>query len=134
MFLRKFEVALSVTTTSAGGTDTAYSDRPVNGLIHSINYTTGTTVFSSSANIAITGEGSGQTIFTTLAAAASWVYYPRSRAIVDTTGDVINPTSAGGSESNTEEKIPIVDERIKVVVTNTTAAQDGTVTVYVEGA
>lgn len=134
MFLRRFNIALSVTTTSDGGTDTAYTTDAINGLVHQISYTRSTAPFSSTASLTFTGEGTSQAIFALTASTASWVYFPRSRAIVDTTGDVINPTSAASTDSNNMDKIPIVNERIKVVVAETTVNQTGTVTIYVEGA
>ena len=118
---------ISVITTTAASTDTFYSTGPANGLVHAVVYTKSTSAtISSSALLSITGKDSGRDILTSLTVgSASYIKYIRESTVVDTT----NGTSTGAM------LVPIVDERIKVTIGNSSVSnQLGTFDVILEGA
>jgi hypothetical protein len=135
MYLRRIDITPTVVTTSDGSSVTAYSTGAVNGLVHSITYERSSgSPFTTTGTVTFTGADTTQAIFADSCSAASWTVCPRYRKILDTTGDVINPTSAASVDSNNSEKIPIVGERLKVVVAGASGASlTGTFRVYMEG-
>tara|TARA_Y100000310_G_scaffold339769_1_gene433503 strand:- start:584 stop:979 length:396 start_codon:yes stop_codon:yes gene_type:complete len=105
----------------------------VRGLVHSIHYVKAASgSLSSTATLAITTESSSQSILNSLAVgAASFHKFPRLATVVDSTNGTLSPTTGGGDFA---EKIPISNERIKLVVAATSvAAQTGTYHIYIEG-
>ena len=118
----KYTVTYASTST---GADVFYT--PVmSGYIDAINYRpTATTpwlgtmlIKVSSTDLSVVALSSGVTLST-----AGWMYYPRvSRATI------------AGATTNISERIPIVDQRLRVLVSGSTlAAMTGTFDFYVDG-
>lgn len=96
--------------TDSSGNATVYlshgANRKLNGFLVALKYTPGT--LDTGADLTITGESSGIPILTKANAGTSNVFYlPRALA---------NKVADGAADTVSSEKIPICDERIKVVV------------------
>jgi hypothetical protein len=105
-------VQATITTTS-GGAATVYLGSKIRGLLVYLKYSPGT--IATGGDLVITGETSGTPILTKANAGTSDVwYYPRAPA---------NQVADGAAITDSAEMIPILSERIKVVV-----AQGGNVT------
>jgi hypothetical protein len=105
-----FSSAKADIVTDASGNATVYLthglNRKPNGFLVALKYTPGT--LDTGADLTITGEDSGIPIMTKLNAGTSTVfYYPRA---------LINQVADGAAGASGVERIPIRDERIKVVV------------------
>lgn len=97
-------------TTNDSGDATVYiapgTNTKFNGLLWMLKYTPGT--IATGADIVITGETTGLPIMTISNAGTSVVYwYPRA---------LLNEVADGSAGTSGTEVIPIVNERIKVVV------------------
>ena len=121
-YLDKYTVTYASTST---GADVFYT-RPLRGFIHAINYRpTATTpwlgtmlIKVSSTDLSVVALSSGVTLST-----AGWMYYPRAA----------KATNAAAT-TNISERIPLVDERLRVLVSGSTlAGMTGTFDFYVEG-
>lgn len=110
-------------TGSTGGTVTAYTGRPINGVVHAIQYDAGT--LSSTATLQIKGATSGIIVLDSLAVgSADFIKYVREDTVVNSTN---------GSAS-TFVFIPIIDERVSITVGVCTASTvTGTFYVITEG-
>jgi hypothetical protein len=107
--------------TDASGDATVYLthgiSRKPRGLLLKIKYNPGT--IDTGADIEISGESSGEPILTIADAGTSaQFYYPRA---------MLNEVSNGDEGITGTELIPIVDERIKVVVSNGGDTKTGSV-------
>lgn len=100
-----FSVQATITTTS-GGAATVYLGSKILGLLVALKYSPGT--LDTGAGLTITGEDSGIPILTKASAGTSDVwYYPRAPA---------NQVADGAAITNSAEMVPILSEKIKVVV------------------
>jgi len=107
--------------TAADGSATVYlthgESRKPNGFLVAIKYTPGT--IETGAGLTITGESSGIPILTKASAGTSQVfYYPRAFP---------NAAADGAAGTVATERIPIKDERIKVVVASGGNAKAGSI-------
>lgn len=105
-----FSSAKADIVTDASGDATVYLshglNRKPNGFLVALKYTPGT--LDTGADLTITGEDSGIPIMTKANAGTSNVfYYPRA---------LVNQVADGAAGASGTERIPIRDERIKVVV------------------
>lgn len=112
-------LSVSVTTDAAGDA-TAYSDSIPYGLLSQIRYVK--TDFADGVDFTITAEATGETLWAESNVNASATRAPR-QATHGTDG-VAALFAAGGAAVN--EKIAIVNDRIKVVVANGGNAKTGT--------
>jgi hypothetical protein len=117
-----FSSAKADIVTDGSGNATVYlshgENRKLNGFLVALKYTPGT--IDTGATLTITGETSGIPIITKTSAGTSNVfYYPRALA-----NEVASP---GATVAGTTERIPIKDERIKVVVSLGTATKAGSI-------
>lgn len=104
-------------TTDGSGDATVYIGSRILGFLVSIKYSPGT--IATTADLTITGETSGVPILTvTNAGTSDVVYYPRAlpNAVAD---------ASAGTASN--ELIPLVNERIQVVVAQGGDTNTGTI-------
>lgn len=113
-------VKANITTDSSGAAIVYLShgpNRALHGVLESIRYFPGS--IDTGADITITGETSQISILTiTNAGTSNVVYNPRAKA---------NEVADAAVGSAGTEKIPIVDERIKVVVASGGDAKSGTI-------
>ncbi len=111
----------TATLTTDGDEDaTVYIGGRIRGNILAIKYTPGT--LATGTDLVITGEDSGIPILTAANVGTSVVWYhPRAFATQNTDGDA-------GADAFTE--IPILNERIKVVVDEGGASKEGSMTIY----
>lgn len=124
MKLHRQSVAI---TGSTGAAVVGYTARPINGVVHAIQYDApASSALSSTATLNIKGETSGIIILDSLAVgSADFIKYVREDTVVNST----NGTAA------TFVQIPIIDERVSVTVGVTTATGlTGTFYVITEGA
>lgn len=116
-------------TTDASGNGTGYTDI-ADGFVQSIRYVAdGTTPYDNTADFTITAEQSGVAILTVTNATASATYYPR-----DATVSVANAAllyAAGGTAVATP--VPVVNERVKIVIAQGGNVKTGAFHVYVGG-
>lgn len=89
--------------TAADGSATVYSGE-INGLLHSIRFDIGT--MANTTDLVITGNTTGIAILTD-SPAASETLYPRAYP---------NQVDDGAAEADARCLIPVVDEKLKVVV------------------
>lgn len=106
-------------TTDASGDGTGYTGT-VTGTIRSIRYVK--TDYATGVDMTITGETTGIAIVTLTNYDASGTVYPRA-ATHDTTG-AASLYAAGGTAVN--DHIPVVNERVKIVVAQGGNAKTGT--------
>lgn len=93
-------------TTNSGGEATAYIGTRIRGKLLYLKYTPGT--IDTGADLTITAENAGTPILTKADAGTSVVFfYPRA---------LPNAVADGAAGTVPSEPIPIVDDRIKVVV------------------
>lgn len=125
MAIRRFTVV--ATTAGGAGAATAYSPK-IFGKLESIRYVK--TDFADGATYTITGETSGQGIWTEAAVNASTVRHPR--AATHSTVGVASLRAAGGTP--VLDRIALGGERVKIAVT-TAGADDtyGTFHITVDG-
>jgi len=109
-------------TVNADGDATVYLGTRIRGCILAIKYVPGT--LATGTDLVITGETSGIPILTAANVGTSTVWYhPRAFASKNTTG---------AAATDAFVKIPILNERIKVVVDEGGASKEGTMTLYYE--
>lgn len=99
------QLASAAITTSTGGAATVYTP-VVNGLISVVKFTPTDT--ASTADITVTTEGNGLSVWaeSNLSKSAASIRYPRN----------ISHTVTGTASGIAQEPIPVVNERIKVVI------------------
>lgn len=107
-------------TTNGSGAATAYTAVPVNGHIEAIIYVKGD--FDNGSTMTVTGELTATAIWAESAVNASAIRYPRA-ATCDTVG-AASLYAAGGEP--VETRIPIADERVKIVIASGGATKAGT--------
>jgi hypothetical protein len=117
--------AISVTT-AGDASATGYTDEPVNGYIHSIQYVK--TDFADGVDFDVTGEVSGIEVLNQDNVNASTVVYPRVQ-VQSTTGTA---STYDGTRA-VQDKIVIANERLKWVVASGGAAKTGTLYIIVGG-
>lgn len=117
-------------TTDGSGDGTGYTSEPVTGFVQAIRYVKdGTTPYSNGVDVTVTAESSGLAIVTLTDLNATATSYPRAA-----TSDVAGAASlyaSGGVAVN--DKIPVADERVKIVVASGGATKTGRFHVYVGG-
>lgn len=122
-------VAIPVTTDS-GGAATKYS-KPINGVIVAVRYVPdGSTPLDTGADITVTAAASGLPILAATdigTSATQW--YPR--AATCSTAGAAALYAGGGSAVN--DRIPVADEAVKLVVAQGGNAKSGTFYVYYQG-
>lgn len=107
---------LSVTANSSGEVST-YSNETLNGFLQAIQYTPGSSAFSTAAGATFSGEISGikYLVMSPFNSTVDTVYSPRT-SIHSTAGSTV----AGF------ERFPVVNERIKVDLSSAGAGKTGT--------
>lgn len=129
MFLTKLTVTLDTTSNNSSTGGYFYTDRPVNGFIHAVEYVRGTNTFASTGVWNVYVGSTVREVLEKTVSTDSWIVYPR-KATVDTTAQTI-----GATTDYMGVPIPVVNERLVVGLTGgTSAAQDGDMVIYVEGA
>ena len=130
MYLTKYEIAVAT-----GGTDNIdYSDYPVNGFIHAIQYTvTPDTPIVTTGAFTVGRENStdtwGQFLNGKAATTDNWYFMPRYK-----TADSTAASTAWNSTAHVPDYYAIAGERIKSsLVGATSAGAAGTITVWVQG-
>jgi hypothetical protein len=113
-------------TTNGSGAATGYT-RVFNGLLKALIYTK--TDFANGVDFTITTETTGQTLWTQADVNAAAIKYPLAAAH-DTAG--VAATLDGTRAMRCE--IPIVNERVQVVIAQGGATKTGAITVIVDGA
>lgn len=109
-------------TTDGSGDATVYLGSSMRGILLALKYTPGT--LDTGADLTITCETSGAAILTKANAGTSDVFfYPRALA---------NAVADGAAGTNSQEYIPLVEERIKVVVASGGDSKEGTITAFWE--
>lgn len=117
---------VSVTvTTDAAGAATGYTEA-VNGTVSAIEYTK--VDFDNGSTITVSQDRSGETIWTEANVNASAIRRPR--AATHSTAGAAALYAAGGAAVN--DKIAVVDSRIKVVIASGGNTKTGTFTVVLE--
>jgi hypothetical protein len=121
MYLNRYSIPV---VTSTGGADTEYTERAVNGVIHSIAYSISTSdKIESTGTVTITGEETGRSIFSLALSTGAWEYSP-ALGVTDSTG---------GAVTNSHIGIPVANERVKVVIAGGGSENAGTFTIYTQG-
>lgn len=123
MTIRRFVVPVTV---DASGDATAYSP-VIRGKIVSIRYAK--TDFADGVDFVISGEASGQTIWSEEAVNAAATRHPRAPTH-STTGAAALYAAAGEAVN---DMIAIADERIKIVVADGGNAKSGTFHITIDG-
>lgn len=126
MKIIKESVSVTVAVSTSGAT--AYTARPMNGLIHAVEYVRGSaSQLSSTATLTIKGSVTGNIILDSLAVGgASFFKYVRENTVVDTTNGAVTTVAC---------MVPVVDERVSVAVGDTTGNNlSGTFNIFLEGA
>jgi len=117
---------VSVTvTTDAAGAATGYTEA-VNGVVSAIEYTK--VDFDNGSTMTVSQDRSGETIWTEANVNASAIRRPR--AATHSTAGAAALYAAGGVAVN--DKIAVVDSRIKVVIASGGNTKTGTFTVVLE--
>ncbi len=110
-------------TTDGSGNATAYSDRIDYGLLSQIRYVKdGSNGFADGSTITITAESTGETLWTEAAVNASATRAPR-QATHSTAGAA---SLYAGSGTAVNDKIAIVNDRIKIVIASGGSVKSGT--------
>lgn len=121
MYVKRHSVTILTTTATTG---TFYTSQVLNGPVSAVRYRKGTTGISTGATIALTGDRTGIAVLSAAAGSASWTKAPRLT--------VVNTTN--GAITNSYAPIPVAQERVKVVVSNSTkSGQGGTIEIYEGG-
>ena len=112
-----YPVKSSVTiTTATGGGATGYSD-VMTGRVIAVKYEKDT--YASTSDFTITTADTGQSILSKTNVNASFVNYPVAAAV----------TTAGAASTLTEVEVPVVNERVKIVVAQGGNTKAGTFTI-----
>jgi hypothetical protein len=114
-------------TTAADGTATAYSAKTYNGRIQCVDYIK--TDFADGVDFTITTENTAHEVWTGTDVNASRFMRPRS-TVHDTTGGVLQHGSANPVVA---DYIPMVNERLKIVIAQGGNAKTGTFRLVVGG-
>jgi hypothetical protein len=126
----KYEVELDAAT-SAGATSATYYTPSMNGLIHSITYTTATSAFPTTSKISVISEGRPPTVVISSGQLLTgWTWYPRAAVQGSTGGDINLGTTGEGPVVN---RIPLVNERLTISFIPGTTVGTGTFTFVVDG-
>jgi len=121
-------ISLTITVDGSGdGTDYAVSSRGLlTGKIHAIRYVKDD--YADGIDVAITGETSGIAILTVTDMNATATYLPRAA-----TCDIVAAASLYAAAGEpVEDRIPIANERIKIVVSSGGDTKSGTFHIWVE--
>ena len=114
--------------TDGSSNSTQFSSGVYSGFIHAIRYATGTASnIATVATLTITPELSGLDILADTNTSVSHTAYPR--CTINTTGGV-----ALGLSSGQFDRVPLGQERVKVVVSQGGATKNGTLILMIEGA
>lgn len=117
MYARRFSVTV---TTDASGDATAYSDPIDYGLLSQVRYVKNN--FEDTVDFAITAEGTGETLWSQSNVTASVTKAPRQP--IHGTDGVASLFAASGLP--VQDKIAIVNDRIKIVIAQGGNAKSGT--------
>lgn len=116
-------------TTDGSGDATSYTD-VASGYVVAIVYTKhGSNPYADGVDFVVTGEQSGIALWTGTDVNATATVMPRGAT--HSTAGAAALYAAGGTAVN--DRIPVAQERIKVVVAQGGATNDGTLDIYVEG-
>ncbi|MBX9877627.1 MAG: hypothetical protein K2Y22_04145 [Candidatus Obscuribacterales bacterium] len=125
-YAQRFTVDL---VTDASGAATGYTSIPVTGKISHIRYVKdGSTPFSDGVDFAITGEESGENIWTENDVNASKQVAPRQAT--HSNAGVASLYAAGGTA--VQDKIAIANERVKIVIASGGNTKSGRFIVVVD--
>lgn len=116
-----FRETVSVTTDGSGNA-VAYTANVLRGKVHSIQYVPdGTNPYTNTVDFTITGDETGQNLWTESNIAAAKTVCPRQP-----THDAIGAASLFAAAGEpVEDKIAIVDERVKISLAQGGAAKTG---------
>ena len=103
-------------TTDSSGDATVYLGSAIRGYLVALKYTRGD--IATGGDLTITGETSGTPILTVANATSDAYWYPRAPA---------NKVADNSAITDSAELIPIVRERIKVVVAQGGATKSGSI-------
>ena len=103
-------------TTDSSGDATVYLGSNIRGYLVALKYTIGD--IATTGDLTITGETSGTPILTVANATSDAYWYPRAPA---------NKVADNSAITDSAELIPIVRERIKVVVAQGGATKSGSI-------
>lgn len=123
MYLVKHTLSI---VNGATGNSTTYTDEPINGLLHSIEYVVSTAPMSSDATITFKSETSDLTLYETTGSTGDWSRCPRLNVARTPANVSLGTTTPVG-------KIPIAGERIKCTVAAGSSATTGTFYIFTEG-
>jgi len=119
-------LSVTMTTDSSGDATSYVGDGVLHGNIHAIRYVKDD--FADGVDVAITGNTSGIAILSVTNMNATATYFPRY-ATCDETG--VASLYAGSGEP-VEDRIPIANELIKIVVSSGGDKKSGTFHIWVE--
>lgn len=113
-------------TTDASGDVTAYSDRPVSGRVLAFRYVPdGTSPLDTGADLTITGNESGMTLFAkSNIGTSAFTAAPRQATHLNTDGSAALFAAAGQAVL---DHVVVADELIKVVVAQGGDTKSGTI-------
>ena len=119
--------------TLAGGTagaTTNYTTSVWNGYVHAFSVKLGT--IATSETLTITGAETGNPIALIPASTATANVWSLPRTAIETVAGAAIAYTTGGA-NYAYDRVPIVNERMKIVVSQCTATAAGTILVYVGG-
>jgi hypothetical protein len=129
MHITKHSIAMETTSNNSSTGGYFYSVGYPNGLVYAVEYTAGTNTFASTGVINLYVGSTIREIIEKTVSADSWIVYPR-KSLVDTTAAAI-----GATTDFPVACIPLsgTDLLVAGITGGTSAAQDATLNVYVEG-
>jgi hypothetical protein len=124
-YFTRHVVALTMDTSTAG-TATAYTNEPVNGLIHSVRYIHGD--LSTTCHLYISGEATGFPVLGVIpdftGTGESKTYYPRVD-VCNSSGDFnIYDDTSTMETARVKDRVALAAERIKFEVTTSSSTGD----------
>jgi hypothetical protein len=129
MHITKHSITLDSTHSGSSTGSYFYSETSPNGLVHAIEYTRGSAAYASTGVLALYAGSTIRSLIAKSFSTDSWIVYPRKSAV---------DTTAAGFGSSTDPQpmcIPLsgTDRIVAGITGGTSAAQTGTVHVYMEG-
>jgi len=120
---------VSLAGSTAAGGSTAYTADPVTGCLSAFYYKPSTSKpLATAETITVTGAETGISYFLTALGTAAVFWLPVG-TLKSSTGGTVLFTSASAA-SKLRGRLPIVNERLKIVLTQSTAAAVGTLYVF----
>lgn len=129
MHITKHSITLDTTHSNSSTGGAFYSATSPNGLVHAVEYSRSTAAFPSTGVINLYAGSTVRSLIQKSFSTDSWIVYPRKQA-VDTTAALVGATTDYASFC-----VPLSGTDLIVVgiTGGTSAAQIGSVHVYVEG-